>query len=133
MRGDNRFVQMAICNIDYQGNFQFPNQYAYKETDIDDSLTISTDLICGYGDSKQDLLSFMVKKHHNIKDVKKSYKDSFTLNEARNPEKPIYLSYIPEDLKKVEAMPHSHAIYYAIGKKQAIGAISINKLAQKED
>ncbi len=133
LRGDNRFVQMALCNINEQGELEFPNDYVYEETDVDGSLTASVELICGYGDSKQDLLSFMVKKHHNIKDVKKSYKDSFTLNEARNSETPIYLSYIPEDLKQVNESSHPHAIYYAIGKKQPIGAISINKLISQED
>ena len=64
--------------------------------------------------------------------VKKSYKDSFTLNEARSPETPIYLSYIPDDLKKVEADAHPNAIYYAMGIKQAIGAISLDKLTTKE-
>ncbi len=133
LRGDNRFVQMALCNINGQGKLDFPNDYACEENNMGGSLTASVELICGYGDSKQDLLGFMVKKHHNIKDVKKSYKDSFTLNEARNLETPIYLSYIPDDLKQVNESPHSYAIYYAIGKKQPIGAISINKLKPEED
>jgi CRISPR-associated endonuclease/helicase Cas3 len=131
LRGDNRFVQMAICTISNTTDIEFPNQYAYSETDLEANLTAPVEVICGYGDSQQDLLGFMVKKHHNIKEVKKSYKDSFTLNEARNPETPIYLSYTPEDLKQVEAKPHPNAIYYAIGKKQPIGAISIKKLTEK--
>ncbi len=130
LRGDNRFVQMAICNISSTTDIEFPNQYAYSEEDLEANLTAPVEVICGYGDSQQDLLGFMVKKHHNIKEVKKSYKDSFTLNEARNPETPIYLSYTPDDLKLVEGQPHPNAIYYAIGKKQPIGAISIKKLTE---
>jgi CRISPR-associated endonuclease/helicase Cas3 len=127
LRGDNRFVQMAICNIAIDAQPTIINEYAYDE-DSDESLTASVEQIKGYGDSKQDLLAFMVKKHHNIKEGKKSYKDSFTLNEARSPETPIYLSYTPEDLKKVEANNHPNAIFYAKGVKQVIGAISLDKL-----
>jgi len=127
LRGDNRFVQMAICNIGLDEQPMIINEYAYDE-DSDESLTASVEQIKGYGDSKQDLLAFMVKKHHNIKEGKKSYKDSFTLNEARSPETPVYLSYTPEDLKKVESSPHPNAIYYVKGVKQVIGAISLDKL-----
>ena len=133
LRGDNRFVQMAICTIGDHESLTFPNDYAYDESDLEANLTASVEQIMGYGDSKQDLLAFMVKKHHNITDAKKSYKDSFTLNEARSPETPIYLSYIPDDLKKVEAEPHPNAIYYALGTKQVIGAISMNKLSKEEN
>ena len=70
----------------------------------------------------------MKKKHHNIKEVKKAYKDSQLLNEARNPDTPIYLSYTPDDLNKVEAKPHTYAIYYAIGRQQPIGAVSLKQL-----
>ncbi len=129
LRGDNRFVQMAQCKITQQGKLNFTNNYTNDVTE-NANLTLSTDLIRGYDDSKQDLLSFMVKKHHNIIGGKKSYKDTFTLNEARNPEAPIYVSYTPHDLKKVESKPHEFAIYYAIGNKQPIGAISLNKLTQ---
>lgn len=131
LRGDNRFVQMAICDINEPSQIKFLNQYAYDETDLEANLTAPVELICGYGNSEQDLLSFMVKKHHNIKNVKKSYKNFITLNESRNPETPIYLSYIPDDLKLVGANSHPYAIYYGIGKTQAIGAISINKISDK--
>ncbi len=128
LRGDNRFTQMAVCNISDRNTIDYPNKYAYKETDLEANLTTSVDIICGYGDSKQNLLGFMAKKHHNIKDAKKSYKDSLLLNEARNPETPIYLSYVPNDLQKVNSEAHANAIYYAIGKNQAIGTLSISKL-----
>ena len=128
LRGDNRFVQMAVFNIG-NGKELFPNEYAYKEDDIEGHLTMSVDVICGYGVSEKDLLAFMAKKHHNIKEgIKKTYKDSMLLGEARSPETPIYLSYTPDDLKRVEAKPNSYAIYYAIGKNQPIGAISAHQL-----
>ncbi|MBV1874901.1 MAG: CRISPR-associated endonuclease Cas3'' [Gammaproteobacteria bacterium] len=128
LRGDNRFVQMAVLNIGNKKE-KLPNEYAYNESDGEGHLTMSVEVICGYGASDKDLLAFMAKKHHNIKDsAKKAYKDSILLGEARNPETPIYLSYTPDDLKRVEATPNPHAIYYAIGKNQPIGAISAQQL-----
>lgn len=128
LRGDNRFVQMALLNV-ANGKEEFPNEYAYSESDDEGHLTMSVEVICGYGASDKDLLAFMAKKHHNIKkSAKKAYKDSVLLGEARNPETPIYLSYIPDDLKCVEATPNPYAIYYAIGKNQPIGAISAQQL-----
>ena len=128
LRGDNRFVQMAVMNID-NGKEKFPNEYAYDESDDQGNLTMGVETICGYGDSEKDLLAFMAKKHHNIKEqAKKAYKDSVLLGEARTPETPIYLSYTPEDLKQVEAQANPYAIYYAIGKNQPIGAISLDKI-----
>jgi len=130
LRGDNRFVQMAECSIDAQGRLSFSDQYEPKTAG---ELTASVDEIMGFEDSKQNLLSFMAKKHHNIVEgVKKSYNDKVLLNEARDPEKPIFLSYTPADLKKVEAQPHPYAIYYAQGINQPIGAISIQKLKFEE-
>jgi CRISPR-associated endonuclease/helicase Cas3 len=128
LRGDNRFVQMAVCKISDRTAIEYPNEYAYSDSDLEANLTLSVELICGYGDSNQDLLAFMVKKHHNIKDSKKPYKNFILLNDARNPETPIYLSYVPSDLTKVNAQAHENAIYYAIGNQQAIGALSLNQL-----
>jgi len=128
LRGDNRFVQMAVMNIG-NGEDKFPNKYAYDEGDFEGNLTMGVEVICGYGDSEKDLLAFMAKKHHNIKETaKKAYKDVVLLGEARTPETPIYLSYTPEDLKQVEAQAHTYAIYYAIGINQPIGALSIEQL-----
>jgi len=131
LRGNNCFVQMAVLNIG-NGKPKFPNDYACDESG--DNLTMSEDEIRGYGDSNKDLLAFMVKKHHQIKKgAKKPYKGRgrILLNAARNPETPVYVSYTPVDLKKVEAQQYSYAVFYAIGKNQPIGAISINKLKKE--
>ena len=129
LRGDNRFVQMAVCHFSESGEVSYPEQYAYDETDVDASLTSSVELVCGYGDSSQNLLSFMAKKHHNIKGTKKAYNDNVLLNESRSPETPIYLSYTPSDLEAVggESVAHPFAIYYATSTSQAIGSVSIYK------
>ncbi|MDT8405905.1 MAG: CRISPR-associated endonuclease Cas3'' [Methylococcales bacterium] len=135
LRGDNRFVQMAVCEVEDLEHFQFINEYAYAPDNLDANLTYPVEPILGYGDSGQNLLAFMAKKHHNVTDSKKAYNDNVLLNEARSPETPIYLSYTPDDLQKVggEAQRHPYAIYYAIGKRQAIGAITITKLQSTEE
>ncbi|MDY0184852.1 MAG: CRISPR-associated endonuclease Cas3'' [Desulfuromonadaceae bacterium] len=131
LRGDSRFVQMAVCKIEGSGHCDFLNEYAYPELEAEESLSYAIEPICGHGVSAQNLLSFMAKKHHNIKQAKKAYKDSQLLNAARNPETPIYLSYTPDDLKLVECAPHTYAIYYAIGENQPIGAITLRQLSQQ--
>ena len=131
LRGDSRFVQMAVCEIKEDNTRFFPDVYAYPEGSADGNLTSGVAVIEGYGDSAKNLLAFMAKKHHNIKSTKKAYNDNVVLNNARNAEMPIYLSYTPEDLKHVEARPHVNAIYYAVGIKQPIGVISINSITQE--
>ncbi len=129
LRGDSRFVQMAVCCIKNRYDYQIMDEYAYPENGTEENISYGVDRICGNGNSDQNLLTFMAKKHHSIKkEAKKAYKDIQLLNEARNPETPIYLSYTPYDLKKVEAESNPHAIYYARGGKQPIGAISLKQL-----
>ncbi len=134
LRGDNRFVQMAICDVNEFNNPKFINEYAYQipvnEKNEIDSLTASINLIEGYGDSNKNLLAYMMKKHHYMMGGKKDFKDFILLNKARDQEFPIYLSYISNDLDHIggESARYSEAIYYAVCDKQPIGVISIKDL-----
>jgi CRISPR-associated endonuclease/helicase Cas3 len=139
LRGDSRFVQMALCNLDDKNNPKFIEGYAYNistDENVDvDNLTASCDLIQGYGDSNNNLLTHMMKKHHNIMGEAKAYKDFILLNYAKDPEFPVYLSYSPNDLLPVggEVSRHNSAIYYGVCEQQAIGAIPNKHLTQKKD
>lgn len=141
LRGNNRFVQMAVCEVDDNLRPTFINQYAYDE-DADHSkvtigLTESVERIRGYGDGAKDLVVFMQSKHHDIKKedgAKKAYNDFVLLNEARSPENPIYLSYTAEDLEPIggERERHPYAMYYVLSKKQPVGTMPINQLNNLE-
>ena len=139
LRGDSRFVQMALCDLNNRSNPVFIEGYAYTiSTDENievDNLTVSCELIQGYGDSNNNLLTHMMKKHHNIMGEKKAFKDFILLNDAKDPEFPIYLSYSPNDLLPVggEVSRHGSAIYYGVCEQQAIGAISIKNLTNAKD
>lgn len=131
LRGDSRFVQMAKCKVESREQYKIESEYAYAEEIPQEAMTYEVETIKGYDQSDKNLLAFMAKKHHNIKGGNKTYKDGQLLNEARDPSSPIYLSYTPEDLKKVESNPHPYAIYYMIGTKQPIGAMSLNHLLKE--
>lgn len=138
LRGNNRFVQMAVCNVNRKLEAEFINEYAYSES-TDHSLEViglseSVEKIRGYGDSEKDLLAFMQKKHHNIKDdAKKAYNDSVLLGLARSPETPIYLSYTPDDLAKINAKPDKFAVYYIQSEKQPVGVMSLNRFSETKN
>ncbi|NOX14659.1 MAG: CRISPR-associated endonuclease Cas3'' [Epsilonproteobacteria bacterium] len=136
LRGNSLFVQMAQCKVESADKFEILDRYAYEE--LDDAITIETSIIEGYGfdgkpDSQKNLLAFMAKKHHNIRDVKKSYSDAMLRTEARDPNTPIFLSYTLKDLEKVNSQPHVYAQYYAIGLKQPIGILSLQQLKKEKN
>ncbi len=134
LRGDNRYVQMAECKVNQNQQLYFTENYAYpEEFDISHPhyLTESVDLMRGFGEDDNNLVQFMRSKHHNIKrqlDVKKARNEWDLIKEARSPESPIYLSYTPSDLERVNCNPHEQSIYYIRSDKQPVGAMRIAKL-----
>ena len=143
LRGNNCFVQMAVCKVDKNLHKEFLEEYAYDE-DIDHSqvvvgLTESIDKVQGgtfeMRDSNKNLVSFMKQKHHNIMQGKypdktfNSIKFDFELlKQARSPEHPIYVSYTPNDLEPIGGQPHPFAIYYVQTDKQPVGSMQRDRL-----
>lgn len=149
LRGDNRFVQLAVCEVDDNLQPNFVNEYAYPENTDHSKITIglteSTDKIQGgrfeMRDSNKNLLAFMHSKHHNVMkgknldiDYKKSNRDFELLKLARSPEYPIYLSYTPSDLEPIggERVRHPYSMYYVRTAKQPVGIMSIDKLTHPQ-
>lgn len=139
LRGDNRFVQMAVCNVNEDLTFELTNDYAYSEEFDSDksqaSLTESVESMRGYGEDNNNLVQYMQKKHHNIKYdscCKQARNEWDLIKEARSPEAPIYLSYTPKDLELVGGInvAHHQAVYYVTSGKQPVGAMPIDKIKQ---
>ena len=140
LRGDSRFVQMAICNIKADKTLNFPDDYINDHgsdatsTASNMTVTESIEKIQGYDDSSKNLVAFMHAKHHNIvTGYKKAYKDFELLNQARTSENPIYLSYTPTDLKKVNSPANPYSIYYVLTDKQPVGSMALDKLMPKNE
>jgi len=142
LRGDSRFVQMAVCDVSVPNNPVIRDEYAYQipvsETDNVDNLTDSLEKIRNTG-----LLDYAAQKHgrmeesHPVAKVpanKMNARKILLESYAKDAEYPIYLSYAPIDMdqKLGESTPHEEAIYYGMCEKQAVGAISIKQLINKE-
>ena len=138
LRGDSRFVQAAMIDVNDVEHPKFLNQYAYhvpKETEeYCDYITESLSVI-----QNAELIDFMAKKQHNIDpesptkgipERKQKDRKKVIENYARDANYPIYLSYIEDDLDKVGGVGIrcSKAIYYAVCAKQAVGLLSIDEL-----
>jgi len=137
LRGDSRFVQMAVCKI---SNRQEAPTHLNKY--LDDVMTYEVNRIegvfMGQQKSDRDLIAFMYKKDHKIqtikqnKKIKQKYSVNVIKNEARNPDFPIFISYTMDDINANNDKPNPYAIYYLLGKNnQPIGAISLKQLTKK--
>ncbi|MBE0471675.1 MAG: CRISPR-associated endonuclease Cas3'' [Methyloprofundus sp.] len=139
LRGDSRFVQMAVVQFDEAGGYDITNEYACDFVKPDNQFTMTVDEIQGYDEGGDDnLIHYMHQKHHKIMKSKgekytKRHKSYLLKNEATSAETPVYLSYTAADLALCHDNPHPSAIYYAQGIKQPIGAIAIHKLNDSED
>ena len=138
LRGDSRFVQMALLNIDQSKSVKPQNEYAIKwqegDSDFSHCYTESLDVIRNSG-----LIDYVVKKHDRIVEnslikgipaKQTNVKKQILEGAAIEPEYPIYLSYTPNDLseKLGESIPEESAIYYVCGSKQVIGAMALDKI-----
>jgi CRISPR-associated endonuclease/helicase Cas3 len=138
LRGDSRFVQMAVCDVSKPNEPIIQEVYAYDipvgETENVDNLTDSLARLRNTG-----LLDYVAQKHGRMEEshpVAKLPTNRMTARKillesyAKDTEYPIYLSYVPIDLsvKLGESIAHDEAIYYAVCERQAVGAISIQKL-----
>jgi CRISPR-associated endonuclease/helicase Cas3 len=143
LRGDSRFVQMAVCDVNDPLNPKPQNEYAYdipaSENDPVDNLTESLGRIKNCG-----LLDYLAQKHGRIDETSSVKRIPATRmlsrqavleGYARDPEYPLFLSYTPHELdqKLGERVAHPEATYYAVCEKQAVGAISIKQLINREN
>ncbi|GAA5095867.1 CRISPR-associated endonuclease Cas3'' [Wohlfahrtiimonas larvae] len=136
LRGDSRFVQLAKLDLEDYTNPIFLNEYAYHPPVDDisdyDNLTESLSIIRDSG-----LVDHLAAKHgridpsHPMKGIpatKMTLRKQMLEGGSCNAEYPLYLSYIQDDLDKINEPRHNHAVYYAICNQQAIGMIAIDKL-----
>ena len=145
LRGDNRFVQMAVCEVDNQLTPTFIEEYAYPEDTDHSKITVGlTERVSRIQGGKEmarnkdkDLTVFMGSIHESIMrhkgfEIQKIRNEKQLLGLARSPEFPIYLSYTPSDLKAVLRDGHKYAMYYVKISKQPVGMMSIDKLKQPQ-
>lgn len=140
LRGDSRFVQMVVVDIDDINDYVVTNEYAVDwqdgDNDFSSCYTESLKLIRDTG-----LMDYVAKKHGRIDETSPMAKipsKSMQLRKqvlegaAVEPAYPIYLSYSPKDMteKLGEELPDESAIYYLRGTNQIIGAMPLSKFSQ---
>ncbi|MDQ6983330.1 MAG: hypothetical protein Q9M44_01290 [Ghiorsea sp.] len=132
LRGDSRFVNMAVCEINDLNAPKILNEYIASNDNDQSGITESLELIRNTG-----IIDYVAKKDSRINEntlikgipEKQMNKRKMLLEGAAvSPENAIYLSYTPEDLAKIgESVPLGEAIYYAVCDKQAIGKLSLEQ------
>tara|TARA_R110001583_G_scaffold192870_1_gene360040 strand:- start:2892 stop:4202 length:1311 start_codon:yes stop_codon:yes gene_type:complete len=132
LRGDSRFVNMAVCELTDPQVPVILEQYVIQQ-DEQDGLTESLETIRNTG-----LIDYVTQKDSRINEnslikgipAKQMNKRKMLIEgAATSPENAIYLSYTPNDLSKIgEHEAHEEAIYYAVCSKQSIGKLSKNQI-----
>ncbi|SMN02221.1 CRISPR-associated helicase Cas3, Yersinia-type [uncultured Candidatus Thioglobus sp.] len=124
LRGNSRFVNMAVCDIKNRQDTKIRNEY------LDTEITMGVNEITGYGGIGTNLLNFMKSRHHNLIGGPSLTRMPYNtiLNNARDPEKQIYVSYAPQGLEAINYPAEAEAIYYLQGINQAIGIMALSKL-----
>lgn len=139
IRSDSLYVQMAVLNVENYINPIFEDYYAYElpqnENNDFNNITESLKII----DSKE-LLSYAEKYQshidavHPVAQIPKKYntnKRKLILKAcARNPEYPIYVSFINKHIDDFNIQRNNQSIYYFICNKQPIGSISYEKFEE---
>jgi CRISPR-associated endonuclease/helicase Cas3 len=139
LRGDSRYVQLAMLRVESLEKWEILDRYACDKANAGDLLTLPVNEIEGYdamGDNN--LMRYMHQKHHKIMKAKglrhkKSYKLFLLEQQAIDSEHPIFVSYTTADLGLCHDTPHPRAIYYIIGDRQPIGALSFHKLTHNKE
>jgi CRISPR-associated endonuclease/helicase Cas3 len=125
---------MAKCKVNRRDDVEILEEYVCE--DVENTLMFKSSLIKGNGDSDESLLVEMAKVHEIVKEIDKipkKFRELYFENKARDPETPIFLSYKPKELEKYNKKAHKNAYYYAIGLKQPIGIIQLNKLKKGDE
>jgi CRISPR-associated endonuclease/helicase Cas3 len=131
LRSNNRYIQMAVCEVSGNVVTQYAERYAYEEGTTDNMLTMDYNRIVGYDDSNKNLLAHMHKKHHKYKGGRASRKDYLIADAARNALAPIYLSYTANDLAKCFEKNNPYAIFYVVHANQSVGMMETKYLTFK--
>ncbi len=109
---------MAVCEL-LDGKVIYKDEYCQQDKSL---MTTSTKDIFKS-------IDFFQKKHHQIEDFKgaknlSKLDRSIALKLAREPESPIYISYIPKHLNEVNSAADEGSFYYLKGDRQSIGKVS---------
>jgi CRISPR-associated endonuclease/helicase Cas3 len=129
IRSDNRFVQMAVCDLT-NNEINYTNTYKVDIVATEaDSITESIDRLQALG-----LIEHAAKKdarinpNSSIEGVPKKQRENLLISLAREQEQPIYLSYTRDDLNKIgESKNHSNAMFYTKTDRQAVGSLNLKQ------
>ncbi|MCY9861514.1 CRISPR-associated endonuclease Cas3'' [Vibrio coralliirubri] len=132
LRGNSRFVNMVVCNLDNPSAPDFTDKYLTTR-DEEAAITYSLSEIYGSGHvdemvrldarlNERSLISKLTAKHVALKKV-------IIENAAISALEPIYLSYTSADLAKCGShSAHEGSLFYVTTKSQPVGVMSLSNI-----